>query len=171
MCIYVCIDIDIYICVCIYVNVLHLSSCPPKLTTCFFLKLYALYLAPSNANLLADLYLPSSPLLRHPLRHTLRNAATAEILKTTRGAVISPPQLYADATEALAALSTLLGDDDWFFASDDPALFDAEVFSYTYLILDESLAWQDTRLAECLSQFENLVRHRERLYQKYWTTL
>ena len=131
-------------------------------------QLHALYILPSNAPLLSALYLPSSPLLRRPLHHTLHTAATTEILKTTRRALISPSQLYADATEALRALSMRLGEDDWFFGAETPGLFDAEVFSYTYLMLDDALDWQENLLAGCLEQFGNLVRHRKRLYERCW---
>ncbi|KEY68938.1 hypothetical protein S7711_04604 [Stachybotrys chartarum IBT 7711] len=130
--------------------------------------LYTLYLAPANDPLLTSLYLPSSLLLRLPLRHTLHAAATEEILKATRRQHLAPAQLYTDAAAALGSLSTLLGDDEWFFAGDAPGVFDAEVFAYTYLILDESLDWRDRALAYCLLRFDNLVQHRSRLYQRCW---
>lgn len=62
----------------------------------------------------------------------------------------------------------LLGDDEWFFGAETPALFDAEVFAYTYLMLDDGLAWPENTLVECLSQFGNLVQHRTRLYERCW---
>ncbi|KAI5467106.1 hypothetical protein BGZ63DRAFT_418834 [Mariannaea sp. PMI_226] len=130
--------------------------------------LHALYLIPENSPLLTKLYLPSSLFLRAPLHHTLHAAATSEILKTTRHAHISPQKLYADATTALHALSALLGNDDWFFQAPGPSLFDADVFSYTYLILDGTLPWQDATLTGCLDGLENLKRHRERLYERCW---
>ncbi|CAG7559340.1 unnamed protein product [Fusarium equiseti] len=130
--------------------------------------LYALYLLPANAPLLKSLYLPSSILLRAPLHQTLHAAATAEILKTTRRATISPSQLFADATTALKALSALLGDDKWFFGAEAPGLFDADVFAYTYLMNEDALAWEDNSLNECLEDLENLRRHRQRLYKRCW---
>ncbi|KAK7431681.1 hypothetical protein QQZ08_001618 [Neonectria magnoliae] len=130
--------------------------------------LHALYLIPANAPLLASLYLPSSILLRAPLHHTLRTAATSEILKTTRRPHITPPQLYADAAAALRSLSAVLSDDDWFFGASAPGLFDADVFAYTYLMLDDALAWRDLALGECLDGLDNLRRHRKRLYERCW---
>lgn len=130
--------------------------------------LYVLYLLPANASLLKSLYLPSSMLLRAPLHQTLHAAATSEILKTIRRATISPSQLLADATTALRALSSLLGEDKWFFGADGPGLFDADVFAYTYLIDDNALAWQDKSLSQCLGGLDNLKRHKERLYKKCW---
>ncbi|KAM0239697.1 hypothetical protein ACHAPO_002668 [Fusarium lateritium] len=130
--------------------------------------LYALYLLPANASLLKSLYLPSSILLRAPLHQTLHAAATAEILKTTRRATISPSQLFTDATNALKALSALLGDDKWFFGAEWPGLFDADVFAYTFLIDGDALAWEDDSLSECLEGLQNLRRHRQRLYKRCW---
>ncbi|KAF4332328.1 mitochondrial outer membrane (Sam35) [Fusarium beomiforme] len=130
--------------------------------------LYALYLLPANARLLKSLYLPSSILLRVPLHQTLHAAATAEILKTTRRATISPSQIFSAATTALRALSSLLGEDKWFFGADGPGLFDADVFAYTYLIDGNALAWEDKSLNSCFEGLDNLRRHRERLYNKCW---
>ncbi|KAM5352502.1 hypothetical protein ACJ41O_005224 [Fusarium nematophilum] len=130
--------------------------------------LYALYLLPANAPLLRQLYLPSSPLLRAPLHHTLHAAATAEILKTTRRATISSSRLFTDAASALVALSALLGDDEWFFGAEGPGLFDADVFAYTYLMGGDALAWEDTSLSGCLDGLDNLTRHRVRLYERCW---
>ncbi|KAM0552485.1 hypothetical protein ACHAPJ_007813 [Fusarium lateritium] len=130
--------------------------------------LYALYLLPVNAPLLKSLYLPSSILLRTPLHQTLHAAATAEILKTTRRATISPSQLFTDASAALHALSALLGDDKWFFGAKGPGLFDADVFAYAYLIEGDALAWKDSSLSECLTGLDNLRRHKERLYERCW---
>ncbi|KFH41534.1 Metaxin-like protein [Hapsidospora chrysogenum ATCC 11550] len=138
--------------------------------------LHTLYLNDQNAPLLARFYLPTSPLISLPLHHTLRAAATAEILKTTPHAstssspsLLPPPEhLLADARSALEALSTLLGSDDWFLGAANPGPFDAEVFAYTWLILDPHLDWRDDGLGRCLLEFENLVAHRERLYRRCW---
>ncbi|KAF5665853.1 hypothetical protein FHETE_6492 [Fusarium heterosporum] len=132
--------------------------------------LYTLYLLSANAPLLKSLYLPSSILLSAPLHQTLHAAATAEILKTTRRATISSSQLFYDAKTALGALSALLGDDRWFFGAEGPGLFDADVFAYTYLMNDDTLAWGDTSLNECLEGLENLTKHRQRLYKQCWGT-
>ena len=131
-------------------------------------QLHALYLNRRNEPLLRRLYLPSSPLLSYPLHHTLEAAASAEILKTTRASLILPEQLLADATSALEALSTLLGTDEWFLGGPAPSPFDAEVFAYTWLLLDGELGWGDDELGRCLLGFENLVAHRERLYRRCW---
>ncbi|KND91678.1 hypothetical protein TOPH_03621 [Tolypocladium ophioglossoides CBS 100239] len=132
------------------------------------LQLHALYIFPANTPLLTTLYLPSNILLRTPLLHTLRTAATAEILKTTRRPLLSPPQPLADADAAFRSLAALLADDEWFFAADAPGTFDAEVFAYTHLILDKGMGWRDDSLRRCLAAFPNLVRHSTRLYERCW---
>ncbi|KID87788.1 hypothetical protein MGU_05026 [Metarhizium guizhouense ARSEF 977] len=130
--------------------------------------LHALYISPRHTPLLARLYLPPSPLVSTPLLHTLRSAATNEILKTTRRPLLLPEQLYSDARTAFQTLDTVLGFDEWFFGAPEPALFDAEVFAYTHLILDASFGWQDDALGACLEGCDRLVEHRNRLYEWCW---
>ncbi|KOS21601.1 Metaxin-1 [Escovopsis weberi] len=130
--------------------------------------LYTLYLLPANFPLLSALYLPPSPLIALPTLHSLRRAAAAEILSTTRRPALSPPTLLADARDALAAIAALLADDEWFFSAPAPGLFDAEVFAYTHLVLDDGIGWADDELARCVAAFDNLVRHRDRLYRRCW---
>lgn len=71
------------------------------------------------------------------------------------------------AEDAFASLSTLLGGDQWFFAQQAPGLFDAAVFAYTHLLLDDEMGWQENRLGEGLQKFENLVQHRNRIAELY----
>ncbi|KHN96667.1 uncharacterized protein MAM_05610 [Metarhizium album ARSEF 1941] len=130
--------------------------------------LHALYISPRHTALLTSLYLPPSRLVSTPLLHTLRSAATAEILKTTRRPFLVPAQLYADARTAFRALDTLLSSDEWFFGAHEPGLFDADVFAYTHLILDASFGWQDDALRACLDDCENLAEHRQRCYERCW---
>ncbi|KAG6005708.1 hypothetical protein E4U21_007724 [Claviceps maximensis] len=137
--------------------------------------LYTLYVDPIHTSLLSKLYLPSSSVLRYPLLQTLRAAATAEILKTTRRAVIRPEQIYEDALGAFEALSAFLGDETWFSGGPEPGLFDAEVFAYTFLIgrkesetSEMVMDWEDDALARCLEGCANLVDHRTRLYKRCW---
>ncbi|KAL7939808.1 hypothetical protein V8C35DRAFT_287747 [Trichoderma chlorosporum] len=131
--------------------------------------LYALYLHENNTPLLKSLYLPPSPILYLPSLHALRAAATDEILKTTRRPVVDPRRLLVDAADALRSLSALLAGDDWFFGQPAPGLFDAQVFAYTHLILDEAFGWADDySLARSLVEFDNLVGHRRRLYERCW---
>ena len=76
--------------------------------------------------------------------------------------------LYKESEKAFFALSSLLGDDVYFFHADKPGLFDASVFAYTHLLLDEALAWQETRLVNILKKQGNLVRHQQRILQTYF---
>ncbi|KAI0470736.1 hypothetical protein GGR56DRAFT_143302 [Xylariaceae sp. FL0804] len=133
--------------------------------------LYAMYLAPANAALLARLYLKpasSSRVVRKVQRHQLRRAAEAEILRLSGRPAVDPALLYRGAEEAFGALESLLGEGPWFFDSSKPVLFDAAVFAYTHLILDEGLEWGDRRLADILNKFPGLVSHRNRIFQRCW---
>ncbi|QUC23265.1 uncharacterized protein UV8b_07506 [Ustilaginoidea virens] len=130
--------------------------------------LYTLYVDPTHTDLLARLYLPAARPTRGLLLRSLRSAAADEVRRTTRRPLLQPEPLYADAERAFAALSAVLGRDEWFFGARQPGLFDADVFAYTYLILDGSLGWRGDALRECVSKCGNLVRHRDRLFQRCW---
>lgn len=82
--------------------------------------------------------------------------------------MIDVPDLYSEAEKAFDALSALLGEDEWFFGAEGPGLFDASVFAYTHLLLDEKMGWREKRLLRGLRRKENLVAHRERLLSKYF---
>ena len=49
-----------------------------------------------------------------------------------------------------------------------PGLFDASVFAYTHLLLDENLDWKDKRLTESLEQYGNLVEHQRRIVEGWF---
>lgn len=103
----------------------------------------------------------TSPLVRTALAFQLQQAARDELLKTS--SYIDVAALEGDAQNAFEALSTLLAKDEHFFGRPNPGLFDASVFAYTHLILDEDMGWKHNRLAQLLRQHTNLVQHRERL--------
>ena len=98
----------------------------------------------------------------------LRQAAEKELLNFPN--TIHPETLYAQADEALAALDVLLGNDNWFFASSIPSLFDASVFAYTHLLLDNGLGkgWFDSRLRNALMPCSRLIAHRDRILAGYF---
>lgn len=73
-----------------------------------------------------------------------------------------------EAEEAMEALATLLGQDEWFFTQPKPTFFDVSVFAYTHLILDENMEWQDNKLGERLRERDNLVQHRDRIMRMYY---
>lgn len=74
-----------------------------------------------------------------------------------------------EAEEAFSALSQLLGENDWFFELDRPSLFDANVFSYAHLLVNQGgLQWGENRLGGLLKQHENLLRHQERVMSMYF---
>ncbi|CAI7674242.1 unnamed protein product [Penicillium manginii] len=127
--------------------------------------LYMLYLDSQNFEAVARrLYVDpatSNTLVRTALGLQLQQAARDELLKTSK--YIDVAELEGDAGNAFEALSSLLGDDDHFFGRPNPGLFDASVFAYTHLILDDSLGWKQNRLAQLLREHQNLVQHREKL--------
>ena len=105
--------------------------------------------------------------MRATIAQQLRSAAADELLKHT--AVIDVESVYSDAQRAFAALSTLLGDSDNFFGADKPSLFDASVFAYTHLLLDEGMEWKEDRMSRGLKKYFNLVQHRERIVEVYFS--
>ena len=82
--------------------------------------------------------------------------------------VIDAESLYDECGKAFAALSILLGERAYFFDQAGPDLFDASVFAYTNILLDETLGWRDRRLMEQLAKHENLVEHRRRILDRYF---
>lgn len=107
-------------------------------------------------------------MVRSTTSHQLYNAAKAELTK--HSVVIDAADLYSEADKAFEALSTLLGDDEWFFGNGSPALFDASIFAYTHLLLDDSLGWTEKKLGRALRSRDNLVQHRERLLKQCYST-
>lgn len=134
--------------------------------------LFTLYLDELNFEAVAKkLYIhptSSNTLVRMTLAHQLQQAARDELLKYST--YIDEDDLYAEAAKAFQALSTLLGEDENFFGSAQPGLFDASVFAYTHLLLDNRLGWQNKRMSEALRRNANLVQHRERILEKYFST-
>lgn len=100
--------------------------------------------------------------------HQLRDAAQSEISKAFSSDFILETQVVRAFTEAIDALSTLLGDEEWFFGQPSASLFDAGVFSYTHLLLDDTLGWRENALGEQLKRRQNLVQHREKLRNMYF---
>lgn len=92
-----------------------------------------------------------------------------ELLK--QSPVVDVQAILREAEKAFEALSELLGDDEYFFSQEEPGLFDASVFAYTHLLLDENLGWSP-RMLEGLIIHENLIEHRNRLLAIYfWQAL
>jgi metaxin len=102
------------------------------------------------------------------LAHQLRNAAREELLKTNT--IIDPQELYNQTEEAFQALSTLLGENRFFFGQTTPGLFDASLFAYTQIILDDGIEWKTPSLKTALQQHENLVQHRARLARGFFSS-
>ncbi|RJE18563.1 Mitochondrial outer membrane protein [Aspergillus sclerotialis] len=131
--------------------------------------LYTLYLDNENFNAVARrLYVDPSTtnsIVRSALSAQLQQAARTELLKQSH--YIDADDLIVEAGNAFEALSTLLSDNQYFFGRPKPGLFDAEVFAYTHLILDEKMGWKRNTLGQLLKKHENLVQHRERLLKHF----
>jgi metaxin len=132
--------------------------------------LFALYLDGDNCEAIAKrLYIyptSSNIIVQKTLLHQLQQAARTELLRSR--AYIAETELYLDAADAFLALSALLGSDSNFFGADVPSLFDASVFAYTHLLMDESMGWKNTTLADSVKKIDNLVQHRRRLMNLYF---
>ncbi|KAK2764335.1 hypothetical protein FQN54_009028 [Arachnomyces sp. PD_36] len=115
-----------------------------------------LYIEPSTSN----------SLVRIAMARQLQQAARDELLKYSD--FIDVDDLEIEAKKAFSALSTLLGDEEYFFGRETPGLFDASVFAYTYLLLDESLGWKQNPLAIHLKAHDNLVQHQKRLVERFF---
>lgn len=133
--------------------------------------LYYLYLDEDNFRAVAwPLYVASassSYAVRISLAHQLRNAAREELLKTE--AIIDGQQLYKRADKAFKSLSVLLGENKFFFGQTTPGLFDASLFAYTQIVLDDHLDFKTPTLRSALQQHGNLVQHRARLIEGFFS--
>lgn len=137
--------------------------------TCF--QLYSIYLSSNFTSIAEPLYIlptSSNSFVRLTIARELRLAAEKELLKFA--STISAEALYNQAEEAFTALDSLLGDNEWFFGADTPGLFDASVFAYTHLLLDDRLGkgWLDARLRDTLTSRQHLVAHRNKILEKYF---
>jgi len=117
-----------------------------------------LYICPASSNVFVQV----------TLAYQLQQAAREELLKYST--YIDEDDLYAEAAKAFQALSTLLGDSENFFDAAQPSLFDASVFAYTHLLLDNNLGWQNRRMLDGLRRNANLVQHRQRILDKYFSS-
>ena len=138
-----------------------------RLTCC---KLYNLYLCSANfASIIEPLYVHTAStdsLVRLALSRQLRNTARLELSKQTGS--IHSEAIYRESASAFEALAALLGDEVYFFSAKKPTLFDAAVFAYTNLLLDDKLPWRDLRMRDDLKKWQNLIRHRERILHEYF---
>jgi metaxin len=108
----------------------------------------------------------SSWLVRTTIRRQLQSAAREELLKTNT--VIDAQEVYAQAANAFRSLSTLLDEDKFFFGQSTPGMFDASLFAYSQVILDERLDFRNPVLRSSLRKYPNLVQHRDRLIRGFF---
>ena len=136
------------------------------------IQLFQLYLSPANSEVVHRLYVEpcsSNSFVQMTILYQLRNAAESELLKASASNKILEVDIMGEAEEAIKALAALLGQKEWFFGQQQqPTLFDASVFAYTHLILDDHLDWNENKLGELLKRRENLVQHRNRILEMYY---
>ncbi|KAI4096464.1 MAG: hypothetical protein LQ344_000972 [Seirophora lacunosa] len=139
--------------------------------------LHTLYLSPRNFSAVArPLYIApatAAPPARFSLARTLRAAALEELVKSGGAPVVDADTLYRASDAAFAALSQLLGADEWFFGAEAPGLMDAGVFAYTHLLLNGGMmGWkeEDERMGRGLrdGRWRNLVEHRGRILERFY---
>lgn len=130
--------------------------------------------------------------MRGALRHQLRRAAEAEILKTGPGGaastalslLVDEDAVYRVAVNAFEALATLLSESKtgWFFGAQTPTIFDASVFAYTHLMLqymsdakgegedDGGSIFRSRRLGNMVRRAGSaeLEQHHDRLFELLW---
>ncbi|KAF3482565.1 uncharacterized protein GIQ15_05324 [Arthroderma uncinatum] len=132
--------------------------------------LYTVYLDSSNFGSIARrAYVEPSTnnsIVRTVLACQLQEAARSQLLRTST--YIDVDDILAEAKNAFEALSVLLGSDSYFFGRAKPGLFDASVFAYVHLILDQKLGWNHNPLATYLDGHDNLLQHHERLFNTYF---
>jgi hypothetical protein len=134
-------------------------------------QLYQFYLDPANASTPSSLYVEpcsSNPFVQWTIAYQLRTATEQELSKTSASDTIVEEEIMRNASDAFTALSELLGSHEWFFGQHQPGLFDASLFAYTYLILDEGIQWQENKLAETLKKHRNLVQHSGKIGEMYY---
>lgn len=133
--------------------------------------LYHLYLDTENFRAVAaPLYIStasSNVIVQLALGKQLQQAVRDELIKYM--GIIDGQELLEGADKAFEALSTLLGDDDFFFGYEKPGLFDANVFAYTHLLASDQMEWKNTTMKGYFTQYDNLVGHRHRLEADYFT--
>ncbi|KAK0719535.1 hypothetical protein B0H67DRAFT_642881 [Lasiosphaeris hirsuta] len=114
------------------------------------------------------------PLIRYALRNGLREAAAAEILKGTGMLGIDLEDLDMQVLEkrgqeALESLAELLRESEtgWFFGAEEPGVFDASVFAYTYL-LSRHVSDRDISGTVKVAAGGALDKHQMRMLEMAW---
>ncbi|KAK3360290.1 hypothetical protein B0T25DRAFT_126624 [Lasiosphaeria hispida] len=113
-------------------------------------------------------------LIRYALRNGLREAAASEILKGTGMLSLELEDLDLEVLEkrgqeALEALAELLRESEtgWFFDAEEPGVFDASVFAYTYL-LSRHVSDRDISGTVKTAAGGTLDKHRIRMLEMAW---
>lgn len=133
--------------------------------------LYQLYIDPLNSALVHRLYIApcsSNIFVQMTIAYQLQRAAQHELTKGSTSNTIDVHEVMKEAKVAFEALSNALDDDEWFFGRESAGLYDASVFAYTHLILDEEMQWPNNELGKIVMEHGSLVQHRDRMLELYF---
>ncbi|KAJ3170285.1 Metaxin-2 [Geranomyces variabilis] len=107
-----------------------------------------------------------------PLNKILSRQIRAEKTEwmLSRKTVLKRDEILSDAKHALAALSTLLGNQLFFFGS-KASFLDAVVFSYLHVILSQlALPGGEVPLREAVMRHDNLVQYCRRVFNTFFAS-
>lgn len=125
-------------------------------------RLYEFYIEPRNY---ADVYHTMLEKRKgFPLNRILPYLKRRSIRKSLQDK--TPEAMYFDAGIALAALSTRLGINKWFYGDEKPSVLDAVVYGYLAPVLYVPLP--STKLRSLVAKHENLVNFVSRLGKTYF---
>jgi metaxin len=123
----------------------------------------------------------SNSLVRAAMAPSLRTAALEQLIGSQASSSPSPKldleRLCKDADDAFEALSTLLGDHEWFTSgsgdhTSQPGILDASVYAYTHVILTlfSSLSEDSPgeKLRASIIKRSNLLDHHGRIAKRYY---
>ncbi|KAG4303790.1 hypothetical protein PORY_002815 [Pneumocystis oryctolagi] len=126
--------------------------------------LYTCFIEHENFQTVTSLlYITAVWPLREILKWQLCKHIKRHLSDRQKTGLLNAREIYADAYHALSALSTRLGQDEWFFGAKSPTFIDATLFSYTYLVL--SIQLPNNTLMNSLKKYTNLVNHATRLWE------
>lgn len=122
----------------------------------YWVLVYSRWLDDAGWNVIGPLFFDSAPpLMRNFIKSTMRKKVRKNLSGQGFGRH-SRDEVYKIGQQDLHALSTLLGDDQWFFGAKAPTLLD--IWSHAYIMNLISPPF-DVPIKDYALSFENLVRH------------
>ncbi|KAI8364458.1 hypothetical protein EDC96DRAFT_510783 [Choanephora cucurbitarum] len=139
--------------------------------------LFSMWLEPLNANRTAHTsYFGHTPKPVDWILSYQKQNETVQDLLADRDVLVRE-EIYQDASQALEALSTKLGENTYFFDASEPTYVDAVIFSHLHSILSmphildgdysEEEKKQASTLSKLVRKHDNLVRYAKSIYEHY----